>query len=438
MNDSIWHEGLKENNFEEQTKDIKTDVLIIGGGITGILCAYMLKCAGVDHLLVEADRIGRGITENTTAKITSQHGLIYSRIIKDFGTMKASLYYKANQDAIKSFEKLCKDIDCDFVIKDSYVYSKNDRAKIEAEMSALDKLGAKAELCESVPLPFPIAGAVKFPDQAEFNPLKFLHRISEGLNIRESTKVTEFLPDSVLTNRGRIKADKVIIATHFPIINKHGGYFLKLYQHRSYVIALRNAPNLNGMYVDDDAKGLSFRNYKDLLLLGGGSHRTGKKGSGWAELTEFAQKHYPNSKEICRWATQDCMSLDSIPYIGQYSKNTPKLYVATGYNKWGMTSSMVAANVLCDMVTEKENVYSELFSPSRRILRPQLGLNALESVLNLLTPTRPRCPHMGCALKYNKYEHSWDCPCHGSRFTEAGEVINNPATDDKRGKLPHP
>ena len=187
------------------------------------------------------------------------------------------------------------------------------------------------------------------------------------------------------------------------------------------------------MYVDEDEKGLSFRNYGDRLLLGGGSHRTGKQGGGWRELERFAARRYPDAQETVRWATQDCMSLDGVPYIGPYSKRTPGLFVATGFNKWGMTSSMAAAQILTDLVLERNNPYAAVFSPSRTILRPQLAVNGLESLLGLLTPTAPRCPHMGCALKYNAAEHSWDCPCHGSRFGEDGKLINNPASDDKRG-----
>ena len=161
-------------------------------------------------------------------------------------------------------------------------------------------------------------------------------------------------------------------------------------------------------------------------------HRTGKRGGGWQELQRFAKEHYPDAKEVSRWATQDCMSLDGIPYIGQYAQSTQGLYVATGFNKWGMTSSMVSALLLCDLVQGRKNDWEKLFSPSRSILHPQLAINAAESVIGLLTPTAPRCPHLGCALKYNAEEHSWDCPCHGSRFDEKGAVIDNPATDDKK------
>ena len=204
-----------------------------------------------------------------------------------------------------------------------------------------------------------------------------------------------------------------------------------MYQHRSYVLGLKNAPNVNGIYVDENDKGLSFRNYGDTLLLGGGGHRTGKNGGGWSELREFAAKNYENTREVCHFATQDCKTLDDIAYIGQYSKNTPWLYVATGFNKWGMTNSMVAAQILTDLITDKPNEFAKVFTPSRSILRPQLMINIGETAVNMLTPTAPRCSHLGCALKYNKQEHSWDCSCHGSRFASDGRVIDNPAKKDK-------
>jgi glycine/D-amino acid oxidase-like deaminating enzyme len=216
------------------------------------------------------------------------------------------------------------------------------------------------------------------------------------------------------------------------MLNKHGLYPLKLYQHRSYVLALRGAKNVEGMYVDESDTGLSFRSYGDYLLLGGGGHRTGKQGGNFRELEAFARNYYKKAEIVGRWATQDCMTLDDIPYVGMYSKNTPDLFVATGFNKWGMTNAMVTSRILCDLALERTNPYASIFSPSRTILRPQLAINAFESTVGLLTPTTPRCPHLGCALKYNRAEHTWDCPCHGSRFTEDGQLIDNPATDDKR------
>ncbi|MBO5670247.1 MAG: FAD-dependent oxidoreductase, partial [Clostridia bacterium] len=406
--------------------------LIIGGGIAGILCAYRLKNAGVDCMLVEATEICGGITRNTTAKITLQHGLIYDKMIHRFGEDKARRYAAAQREAIEEYTRLCGNIDCDFEFGDSYVYSFTDRKKIEKEIAALNRIGVNAEFSDAHELPFKVAGAVRVKAQAQLHPLKFLYAIARDLPIYEHTKVVELMPDKAITKHGEITYKKLIAATHFPMLNKHGLYSLKLYQHRSYVIALRGARNVNGMYVDESDTGLSFRRYGDLLLLGGGGHRTGKHGGCWQVLERFAEKQYPNAEIVGKWATQDCMTLDDVPYIGQYSISTPDVYVATGFNKWGMTNAMVTAALLCDLVQGQTNPCAAVFSPSRTILRPQLAVNAFESAVGLLTPTTPRCPHLGCALKYNRAEHSWDCPCHGSRFTEHGALIDNPAADDKK------
>ena len=427
---SVWSDTSFIPNFHGLDKDIKTDVLIIGGGMAGILCAYMLHQQGIDYVLVESKTIGNGITKNTTAKITSQHGLIYDKLIKEFNAETARLYLEANELALLKYAELCENIDCDFERKEAFVYSVNSKQKIETEINALKSLGFKAKFTGTLPLPFPVAGAVKFANQAQFNPLKFICAICKNLNIYENTTVRELVDNTAITDGGKITANKIIVTTHFPFLNKHGAYFVKMYQHRSYVIALKNAPNVDGMYVDDAQNGMSFRNYKDLLLIGGGDHRTGKSGGNWQELRNFAKLHYPQAIEKYHWATQDCMTLDGIPYIGRYSSNTKNLYVATGFNKWGMTSSMVSAMILSDMVQGKSNPYSKIFSPSRSILRPQLLANSFEAAINLLTPSTKRCPHLGCALKWNPYEHTWDCPCHGSRFTHDGQLIDNPATGD--------
>ncbi len=428
---SVWEKNAPQVRFESLKGNKSTDVLIIGGGIAGILCAHRLTNEGVDCMLAEATEICCGITKNTTAKITLQHGAIYDKMIRRFGEDKARLYAKAQSNAIKEYAKLCENIDCEYETQDSYVYSLTDRQKIEKEVVALNLLGVNAEFSKAQELPFSVAGAVRVKDQAQFHPLKFMHAIAKDLPIYEHTKVTELMPHKAITGHGEITYKKLIIATHFPMLNKHGSYSLKLYQHRSYILALEGAKNVKGMYVDESDTGLSFRNYGELLLLGGGGHRTGKQGGCWQELENFARKHYKNAKIIGKWATQDCITLDDIPYIGHYAKTTPDVFVATGFNKWGMTNALVAADILCDLVMEKSNPYAAVFAPSRTVLRPQLAINAFESALGLLTPTTPRCPHLGCALKYNSAEHTWDCPCHGSRFTEDGELIDNPATDDK-------
>lgn len=432
---SVWDNTWEHPGFESLQGEIRTDVLIIGGGMAGILSAFLLQQSGVPCVLAEAQTICSGITKNTTAKITSQHGLIYDRLMRRFGTERAGQYLAANEAALQKYRELCREIDCGFEEKSAYVYSVRDRRKIEQELFALEKLGFPAQFADRLPLPISVAGAVQFPRQAQFHPLQFAAAIAKGLRIYEHTPVRKLAGTTAVTDHGQIHAEKVIVATHFPFLNRHGSYFLKLYQHRSYVIALEHAPDVHGMYVDEAQTGMSFRNYGNLLLIGGGDHRTGKQGGAWRELRTFAGRHYPQAVEKYHWATQDCMSLDGVPYIGRYSALTPNWYVATGFNKWGMTSSMAAAMILCDLVREKANPFADVFSPSRTMLRPQLARNGLEAVVSLLTPSARRCPHLGCALQWNPQEHTWDCPCHGSRFTGRGELIDNPATKNLNVKL---
>jgi len=428
--ESIWQAGVTLPSFPSFRGDERTEVLIVGGGMAGLLTAYLLHRRGVRYILIEKDRICGGTTGHTTAKLTVQHGLIYSRLRERYGAETARVYLHANGAAFRRFSELCEGIDCDFEIADHTVYLTRDRARLEREMRALEEIDATAELCESLALPFPTVGGIRFAGQAQFHPLKFLSALVGELNIYEHTQLLNIKGNRALTSGGLITAKRIVIATHFPLLNRHGAYFLKLYQHRSYVLALQNVAKLDGMYVDGGENGLSFRNYGDLLLLGGGGHRTGKKGGGWKELRDFAAAHYPNAVERYAWAAQDCMSLDGMPYIGPYSRRTPELLVATGFQKWGMTGSMLASMLLADAVIEKRNDYAPFFTPSRGILHKQLATNAWESARNLLSLRPRRCPHMGCALKWNAAEHSWDCPCHGSRFGADGHVIENPANRD--------
>ena len=358
----------------------------------------------------------------------------YHKIFRRYGLDTARVYYEANEAALGEYAKLCGELDCDFERKDNFVFTQDSYYKLEQELNILERIGAHARFATDLPLPFYTMGAVSFPDQAQFHPLKFMTAISRGLKIAEHTPARGFNGNSVLTDYGRIIAEKVIIATHFPVINKHGFYFAKQYQSRSYVIALANAPKLNGMYRDEADDGYSFRNYGNSLLIGGNAHRTGKKTAGWADLEEAAERWYPTARLQYRWAAQDCMTLDSIPYIGKYSRRSSELYVATGFNKWGMTTSMVASMILADKICGRENPYAPVFTPQRSSVHPQLITNMLESTASLLKPTVPRCPHMGCALKWNPQERSWDCPCHGSRFDEDGKLLDNPATGDLNHK----
>ncbi len=428
--DFLWNKNLQPPTFPPLEGDMHTDVLIIGGGMAGILCANKLAKAGVPYLLVEAKTIGQGITKGTTAVLTPQHGTLYQDMIHKFGSNKAKQYLAANMTAARQFRQLAQTVACDYSVCPSIMYSLKNREMMEMEVKAVQSLGFDARFTTDVPLSLPIAGAVEFPDMAQFHPLKFLYAIAQGLNIREHTFVRKLQGTAAITHRGRITAKKVIVATHFPFINRHGLYFMKLYQRRSYVIAYRYGPELTCTLADQDENGFYLRNWRDLLLIGGGGHRTGKPGGGYQAIRDFAQQQFPQAQEALHWSNQDCVTLDGVPYIGPYSSSLPHIYTATGFNHWGMTTSMAAADILAAMVQGKDSPCSPVFAPTRSILRKQLWINLGTTAANLLSPTTKRCTHLGCALKWNPAEHSWDCPCHGSRFDQQGQLIDNPAMKD--------
>lgn len=388
MNRSIWETNVEMPAFPKLEGDGKTDVLIVGGGICGILCAYFMHWAGVDYLLTEAGRIGQGITQRSGAKLTVQHGLIYKKMIQSAGLENAQRYLKANENALERYTQMCKGIDCDFERKTAYTYSYADRQKIEDEVRAVNTLGGSADFVEKLRLPFTAAGAIKMRRQASFNPLKFIAGIAKGLNIYENTKMIKLGQHRALSACGTVAARKVIITTHTPFNSKYGSYFARLYPYRSYQIGLEDGIKLDGMYMDEAQDGISFSHHKDLLLIGGGGHKSGKKGGGWEKLRSIAKSYFPESKERYAWAAQDCMSLDGLPYIGHYSSRTPDLYVATGFNQWGMTTAMAAALILRDMVLERENEFEPVFTPQRSLMTPRFFVNGFDALFHLRKPTR--------------------------------------------------
>lgn len=431
MDKSIWNENIERIKYSELNGDIECEILIIGGGIAGVLTAYYLQKAGRNVVLVEGSRIGSGMTANTTAVITAQHDSFYKDIIKKYGVAVAKNYLDANLHAVKQFKELVKNeaIDCDFEVVPSTIYSISQN--LSDEIDALKLLGYEAKLVFDTDLPFDIASGVEFADMAVFHPLKFLFAIAQKLKVYENTFVTKLDKNIAYTKNGNIKFAKAVVATHFPFINSHGLFFAKMHQKRSYVMALEGVAQPFGTFMDDKEQGFYFRNYKDMLLVGKGEHRTGTKTNALEELEAFRQKFYPNSKVKCMWANQDCVTLDEMPYIGNYG-NLKNVFVTTGFNLWGMTGSMVGAQILKDIVCDKENEFAKTFCPSRRIIRLQLFENIASVFVNMIYPTTKRCPHLGCALKYNKREHSWDCSCHGSRFEKDGKLINNPAMHNKK------
>lgn len=446
--ESVWTKGTEIRKREPLTGDMESPAVVIGAGLAGILTAYYLKQAGIRAVVLEADRAGSGQTRNTTAKITSQHNLIYSRLIRTFGRRMAEHYALANEAAIGEYERLIreKEIECDFIRCPAYLYSRAETKMLKREAEAAKSLGIRASFGAECGLPFPVAGVTGFEGQARFHPLKFLGRMAEEVEIYEQTKVLKVEGRKVETDRGTVTAEHIVFAAHYPFINVPGYYFARMYQERSYVVALEGAEQLPGMYLGIDRDGLSFRTYGNLLLLGGGSHRTGVKpgrradmGCKYEMLRRRARESYPGCREVFRWSAQDCMTLDGLPCIGRFSRRKANWYVATGFGKWGMTTSMAGARILTALVSGNDCPEVDIFSPQRRFTAQAAknlavhGAYTVKGLAKHLLPSgNPNCPHMGCRLEWNPEEESYDCPCHGSRFDREGHLTDGPAQTDCR------
>lgn len=457
--------------------DLTADVAVIGGGMAGLLTAWFLRRRGRRPIVLEAGRLAGGQTCGTTAKITSQHGLCYASLIEKHGLEKARLYAQANQKAITLYSHLVRELnaDCGFTECPAFLYTSRDPLSLEREQAAAARLGLPAQMTGETELPFPVQAALRFDGQARFHPLAFLSALVKDLTVYEQTRVLSVENDHICTERGTVTAKQIVFAVHYPFVLIPGWYFLRMHQERSYVLALENAQPLHGMYYGiDKPDGLSLRAAGAYLLLGGGGHRTGnnRPGGQYAALRQAAQAWWPHSRVVAQWSAQDCMPLDGIPYIGRFSPSAPNWYVATGFQKWGMTSSMVAAQLLTDLICGVENPWQAVFSPQRftplassrqffadgfqavkglsktLLFHPDAELDALppghggllnyqgkkvggyrdeDGTVYLVTP---KCPHMGCQLEWNPEERTWDCPCHGSRFDFRGKLLDGPAQTD--------
>lgn len=489
---SLWLDlDKKMNLYPSLASDTETEVCIIGAGIFGLTCAYYLSNLGYKVMVLEKNLVGEKTTGHTTAKITSQHNLFYNYLIHSYGKKFASDYLQANEKAIQNIKEIIdtEKIKCDFEFQNSYVYTtkKSELNSIKKEVSAVESLGFPCEFVTKTGLPFSIEGAICFKKQAQFHPLKYLDGLcqsisSHGGEIYTNTVVTNVEKDDndtylVSTNHASIKSKFVIVASHYPFINFPGFYFVKMYQSTSYLIAVDTKKTLfNGMYINPSSPTFSYRTVryqgKELLLIGGGDHKTGQPScyqDTYGILEQEAKKFYPNCEVLYRWNTRDCISLDKIPYIGQYSPSMPNVFVGTGFKKWGMSLSNVAANIITDQICGKDNKYAYLFKPSR--LKPIKNKDEMKNVLVQSTNSlvfekfksanmsfdeiannsgsiieihnekigiykspegkiyavKPICTHLGCLLSWNDVDKTWDCPCHGSRFDFQGNNLYDPA-----------
>lgn len=473
IEESLWKKSVEIASRSVLETDIETDVAVIGGGLAGILTAYFLEQAGRKCIVLEADRIGSGQTANTTAKVTSQHGLLYDRLIQSVGKKQAQQYADANQEAIERYRILIQKyhIDCDWQERSAYLYTTQDAKALRQEYRAASELGLPAELKENSELPFPVEAVLQFTGQASFHPLKFLKQMAEKVCVFEQTKVMRAEPHLLVTNRGRVCAKQIVFACHYPFVLRPGYYFLRMHQERSYVIGVKNAPVIQGMYLGIDPDGISLRPAGEVLLFGGGKHRTGdgKQGNPYEYLMHEAEKYFGEVQVKYQWSAQDCMTLDKIAYIGQFGRSTEDWFVATGFQKWGMTSSMAAALILTDLMCGRSNPYAEVFSPQRlnvlasaktfleegkyaavnlakeKMMVPKEKLESIsrgtggvvehegqkvgiyKAEDGAIYAVSVKCPHLGCQLAWNQAEKSWDCPCHGSRYDYRGRLLDGPA-----------
>ena len=383
---SLWLVENQNDKFESLSNNIETDVCVIGAGIFGMTCGYYLSKAGLKVTIVEKDEIGHKTTGHTTAKITSQHGLFYTYLVDNYGESFAKDYLSANQSAIENIKNIIdtEKIKCDFERQSSFVYTTNpaEVSQLKKEVDVLNSLGFPANFVTKTGLPFEVEGAVQFKNQAQFNPIKYLNGLANSIiknngEIYTNTTVYDVKHSDdifyTFTPNGVISSKYVILASHYPFINFPGIYFFKMYQSSSYVIGVDTKKTLNnGMYISASSPIYSFRtanyNGRKILLLGGSGHKTGSPSSyenTYGALESYAKQLYPNCEILFRWDTRDCITLDKIPYIGRFSNTMDNIYVGTGFNKWGMTSSNVAANIVCDMILGKDNEYSHVFDSTR-------------------------------------------------------------------------
>lgn len=483
-----WIASAPKTDYPTLDKDINVDVAIIGGGIVGITSAFLLKRKGIKVAIIEASKIAQGTTGYTTAKITSQHDLIYHKIKGRIGEEKARQYAEANESAIHFIANLVKEknIDCDFCWRPAYIYTQSDEyiEKIQNEVKAASTLGIKASYLDKVPLPFNIKAAVRFDDQAQFHPLKYLLPLAQevpgdGNYIFEHTKVVDVNDNEkcvVMTNSGKkVTASKVIIASHFPCYDGLGMYFARMYVEKSYVLGVKTKEHFpEGMFANAEDPGRSLRSQKfndsEIILVGGEHHKTGSEKNTnihYENLGDFAKETFDLENILFRWSTQDCMTVDDIPYVGYLTSKTENVLVATGFAKWGMTNGTASAMILTDLITKGESQWAPVYSPSRFDVTsiPKLVSENLDVAVNLvggkITPVPNdvdikngeakvisvdgervgayrdengklhvvdiTCTHLGCELVWNEAEKTWDCPCHGSRFNYDGDNVEGPA-----------
>ncbi len=467
---TLWDDG-RLPAFARLEERLIADVAVVGGGMAGLLTAFALRRNGVRVVLLEENRLMGGVSAQATARVSAQHGLFCKRLIDDFGLHLARQYLTAQLHAVKQYRDLIArlGIECDCTVQNSYVYTAPNGPDLTPERDAALRLGAPARLVAADGLPFPVREALCFENQIQFSPLKFFAALLPGMAIYEHSPVRDVRGHLVRCDGGSVEAEHVVITTHFPLLEHPGHYSRRVRQEQSYLLALSGAPRLDGWYLDADANGWDLQQRGSTLILSGGAHRCGENpGDSFDRLRAQARLWFPQAVETAAWSTQDCHTLDGLPYIGAYSPAAPHLHVATGFGRWGMTNSMVCATLLTSDILGRAYPYADVFSPARFF--PSASIEAMmEGALyavrgkgrlftaaeltaediapghggivqyhgrklglyrhtdGTLFAVRAVCPHRKRALVWNDEEKTWDCPCHGSRFDWRGRRLQHPA-----------
>ena len=477
-NKSIWQLYMRKNYTDKLDKDIETDVLIIGGGITGITAAYFLKDSNLNVTLIEKDHIGSGATSFTTGKLTFMQDLIYHKMNID----TAKEYLNSQKDAIKIAKDIINknNIDCNLEATSSYVftdeYSKIENFKEEEKM--YDNLGIKYKTGNKLPIKFPCIYSLKTSGSYVFHPIKYLYSLkkillSSNVNIYENTKAidVDVLEDyyNVRTTSNNIKAKYVIVATQYPFFVIPYFTPFKTCVEKSYIVSGLVDKNKKFQAISNLKPTHSLRYHtnknKTYILYSTGSHKItnhiSEEGNYKASIKKYKKELSTEIKYY--FLNQDVMTDDGMPLIGRV--NNSNLLIATGYNKWGMTNGTIAGKILSDIILNKDNKYIELFKVNRKLNMQKIVNLTMYNYSNMkryiISKVKTNysfyndnvkviikdgikhgvytdkngkeyivknlCPHMKCNLIFNSIDKTWDCPCHGSRFDKEGNVIFGPS-----------
>ncbi len=496
---SYWIDSTLPSTYPTLSQDVTVDVAVVGAGLAGVMTAKLLKQAGKTVALIEADRIGQGASGHTTAKVSALQQLIYADLIDQHGTEKARLYGESNQAAIARLAELiaAENIDCDFERKANYTLATDQDGlkQVKDELEAAQSLGLPATFVESVDLPLSVTGAIMLPDQAQFHPRKFMLAIAatlpgNGSYVFEQTRVNTVKdegPCRVITQNGpTVIAQDVVITTNLPILDI-GLFFAKSYPQRSYLVGghidASQAPQDMYIGVGEGYRSIRTTPTDDgglLLLVGGEGHKVGKDDATDEryQRLEDCLRHHFGVEPAYRWSSQDFKSFDKLPYIGKLTLAHRHTYVATGFSLWGMTKSAIAAIVLADAILGRENPWADLYDATRPT--PFVTKTSVQQNLDVgshwvgdrfkglfdstdsvnpgegklvthkgtkvaayrddngqLHTVSAVCPHLGCIVAWNQAETSWDCPCHGSRFSCDGKILHGPTVKPLEQKVCH-